>query len=880
MTEQIDRRSLLQTAGALAAGGALGGAAPVASGHPGGHEDDEGDDEHGSRYVRGPGVVDVDRSGPIQVTVFVTQQLYDYAERQGRDGYHAAEVTKAYLEGAFAQTDQFDVDVTIGEVTPIGPGRDDPMISGDDDPPVTAPCPCHTSRLCNYGSKVRWVRDWYWNEWEGGHPTTDHCGDHHARSIDANLVVGRGIGGGVSMGNPARSCFSQAGDRLVEAEAEYQRFGYDHDGNNPQFRAIRATIHEVGHTLMDSGTISDEDGDGDPWGPEHDMSEIIHDEETGNYAITPMGMFGDQNNEGTNEHDKSLADVSDHDEGDEPADDGEGKPDGFAYFYSDATLQHFYRKPPYDITWAAGSGGDGFAGAVEDGAVATHTYPVRGDETQTLSIDLSGPDDADLDLYVTVDGSTPSPYRGGYDYFSIGPDSEETIVIEDGLEGGGEFGVAVHGYEGGGEYTVTVGEHSERLEPPTAAFTVEAPEQPDGQYVFDAGESSDPDGSIASHEWDFGDGTGATGAVVRHSYDTGGEHTVELVVTDGDGRTDAASQSVTVDLPNRPPTARADAPGTAEVGETVEFDASASSDPDGSVADYRWTIAGEDHDGATVRRRFEAADTYTATVRVEDDDGATDTATATVTVRDGNEPPVARIDGDESVEVGETARFDGSGSRDPEDDVLTHGWSFDDGEAAFGESVTHSYDEAGDYTVELTVYDTAGATDSATLEVTVEEDDSWWWPFDEEEEESQNDDGGDEDDGWFDFGDDADDSSDDSDDGSDIGGDWTGGSDDSTDDSGSDGSDGGSDDGNDWTGGSDDSGSDDDWAVTGWEENYDQTGSYGGSGDTDSDDSDDGNDWTGGSDDSNDDSGGVVDTVTDAVTDTVDTITSTVDSLW
>jgi alpha-tubulin suppressor-like RCC1 family protein len=65
---------------------------------------------------------------------------------------------------------------------------------------------------------------------------------------------------------------------------------------------------------------------------------------------------------------------------------------------------------------------------------------------------------------------------------------------------------------------------------------------------------------------------------------------------------------------------------------TASFDASASSDPDGSIVSYAWTFGdGSTGTGAATTRSYTAPGTYTVTLTVTDDDGATDTATAAVT---------------------------------------------------------------------------------------------------------------------------------------------------------------------------------------------------------------------------------------------------------
>jgi len=88
-------------------------------------------------------------------------------------------------------------------------------------------------------------------------------------------------------------------------------------------------------------------------------------------------------------------------------------------------------------------------------------------------------------------------------------------------------------------------------QPPNAAFTV-SPSSPSVNQVvsFNAGSSTDPDGTILSYSWSFGDGATGTGMQPTHVYTGGGTFTVQLTVTDNQGASDSTTRSVSVSIPS------------------------------------------------------------------------------------------------------------------------------------------------------------------------------------------------------------------------------------------------------------------------------------------------------------------------------------------
>lgn len=168
---------------------------------------------------------------------------------------------------------------------------------------------------------------------------------------------------------------------------------------------------------------------------------------------------------------------------------------------------------------------------------------------------------------------------------------------------------------------------------PTAAFTAAVA---DLSVHTDGSGSSDPDGTIASYAWDWGDATPAgTGATANHVYAAAGTYTVKLTVTDNQGATATLSKNVTVTAPGGPANQAPVAAFTATPTDlTVGVDATASADPDGTIAGYAWDWGDGSAPGAGVSatHAYAAAGTYSVTLTVTDNQGATATQAAAVTV--------------------------------------------------------------------------------------------------------------------------------------------------------------------------------------------------------------------------------------------------------
>ena len=155
-------------------------------------------------------------------------------------------------------------------------------------------------------------------------------------------------------------------------------------------------------------------------------------------------------------------------------------------------------------------------------------------------------------------------------------------------------------------------------------------------FIFDASDSTDANipMTVRSYHWDFGDSKSDNGRVVEHKYNQAGTFTVTLTVTDNSGASNEATATLQIEN-GLAPTARYSVnPASGDEGTPFVFNASASSDPDGSIKTFQWnfsdaTIA----TGEIVTHRFTKGGIFPVTLTVTDNDGLESAAEKDVSVQ-------------------------------------------------------------------------------------------------------------------------------------------------------------------------------------------------------------------------------------------------------
>jgi PKD repeat protein len=207
---------------------------------------------------------------------------------------------------------------------------------------------------------------------------------------------------------------------------------------------------------------------------------------------------------------------------------------------------------------------------------------------------------------------------------------------------------------------------------------------------------------------------------------SGGKHTLRATadpdgdVTESDETDNTADRDVTVNLP--PEASASSSLSGARTLIPIDFSAHASSDADGTIAQYLWHFGdGDVVTGMNVSHSYSdgglsPGKQYNVTLVVTDEDGGVGKATISVCIL--NQRPVAVASG-AVIYTKTPTSVSGSKSSDVDGKVTRFQWTLHNGTIRWGSPLVVSYDDDGIYTITLTVWDDDGDLDSTVISMVV-----------------------------------------------------------------------------------------------------------------------------------------------------------------
>ncbi len=311
--------------------------------------------------------------------------------------------------------------------------------------------------------------------------------------------------------------------------------------------------------------------------------------------------------------------------------------------------------------------GDGATGA---GISPIHAYPYGGTFNVTLTVaDGQGGADTDSTTVTLAEvndqpvAAPGGPYGGSVGVpiafdgsGSFDPDNQDGTTANDQTLaymwnfGDGATGSGVnpsHAYSGAGDYTVSLVVNDGAADSSPATTTASVVDDPpivndvtvsgdEDTVIAWTPSASDPNGDPLTCSIVTPPGSGSASVdsnCAAGTYTPGANFNGSVSFTyrasDGTSDSNAATVFITVNPVNDPPVASFT---YACVDLTCDFDASPSSDLDGSIVSYAWDFGDGSSSGITVNHTFSESGTYTVILSVSDNGGSGDTQAQTVSV--------------------------------------------------------------------------------------------------------------------------------------------------------------------------------------------------------------------------------------------------------
>ena len=255
--------------------------------------------------------------------------------------------------------------------------------------------------------------------------------------------------------------------------------------------------------------------------------------------------------------------------------------------------------------------------------------------------------------------------------------------------------------------------------------------------------SSDANGDLLTYAWSLttkpaGSSatlSSATSAKPTFSADLPGIYIASLVVSDGIVNSSNATVAIIVSsVLNAVPVANAGIAQNVVTGTVVALNGTASSDANGDLLTYAWSLTTKPAgSAATLSSVTSARPTFTADLQgvyiaslvVSDGKVNSNTARVAITSSVANAVPVANAGSAQSAYVASTVTLDGAASSDADGDTLTYDWSLvskpERSSSYFGSNAikpTFVPDVAGVYVIGLVVRDGKSSSPKATVAIT------------------------------------------------------------------------------------------------------------------------------------------------------------------
>src|SRR5688572_12774678 len=392
---------------------------------------------------------------------------------------------------------------------------------------------------------------------------------------------------------------------------------------------------------------------------------------------------------------------------------------------------------------------------VNDGKVDSSADIVIVSTQNSRPVANAGPDQTTfVGTTVTLDGSASSDFDGNpltYNWSFVSRPAGSAATLKNGSsvnpvfvpDKPGDYTVQLIVNDGALDSIADMVNISTLNSPPVANAGANQTALVGDLVTLDGSGSTDIDGDALIYSWSFTSKPAGSTASLENPFsinptfiiDQPGAYVIQLIVNDG--KADSKPSSVTISTQNSPPIANAGSDQVVFVGDTDQLNGSGSTDVDGNLLGYAWSIISKPQsseagmsDPFIVNPTFnvDAAGSYIVQLLVTD--GIVTSAADSVTISTQNRPPVANAGPDQTVQQKATVQLNGGGSSDPDGNSLTFTWSLlskPGGSAAVlsnGKIVnpTFTADQSGTYVAQLIVND--GSVNSAPDTVSISTNDS------------------------------------------------------------------------------------------------------------------------------------------------------------